>query len=124
MGNAMGVNTWAAFVGTDDKAAVMGDFAMYENRNCRACSRPCAAAGINIVAIHNHMAGESRASSSCTSGASGRRLIWPGVSRQHWIRRTGNSQTRRAVHVSPYNHSVTHKRCDRRSPRLQRFRQS
>ncbi|HSV15217.1 MAG TPA: DUF1259 domain-containing protein, partial [Tepidisphaeraceae bacterium] len=27
MGNQMGVNTWAAFVGSDDKAAVMGDFA-------------------------------------------------------------------------------------------------
>jgi len=30
MGNAMGVNTWAAFAGADDKAAVMGDFAMTE----------------------------------------------------------------------------------------------
>src|SRR5438477_160168 len=26
VGNTMGVNTWAAFVGSDDKAAVMGDF--------------------------------------------------------------------------------------------------
>src|SRR6185312_15453112 len=31
MGAAMGVNTWAAFAGTDDKAIVDGDFAMYEN---------------------------------------------------------------------------------------------
>src|SRR6266700_1991275 len=31
VGNAMGVNTWAAFVGSDDKAVVDGDFAMYES---------------------------------------------------------------------------------------------
>jgi hypothetical protein len=31
IGNAMGVNTWAAFVGTDDEAVVDGDFAMLES---------------------------------------------------------------------------------------------
>jgi len=31
MGNAMGVNTWAAFIGSDEKALVDGDFAMYES---------------------------------------------------------------------------------------------
>jgi hypothetical protein len=29
--NQMGVNTWAAFAGTDDAAVVDGDFAMLEN---------------------------------------------------------------------------------------------
>src|SRR2546422_7654503 len=28
LGNTMGVNTWAAFAGSDDKAVVDGDFAM------------------------------------------------------------------------------------------------
>src|SRR5207237_3487131 len=31
MGNAMGVNTWAAFAGSDDRAIVDGDFAMLES---------------------------------------------------------------------------------------------
>src|SRR5687768_11431267 len=31
VGNTMGVNTWAAFVGGDEKAVVDGDFAMYED---------------------------------------------------------------------------------------------
>src|SRR5207247_2657455 len=31
VGNAMGVNTWAAFVGSDEKAIVDGDFAMLES---------------------------------------------------------------------------------------------
>lgn len=30
VGNTMGINTWAAFVGSDDKAAVDGDFVMFE----------------------------------------------------------------------------------------------
>jgi len=31
VGNAMGVNTWAAFAGSNDYAVVDGDFAMYES---------------------------------------------------------------------------------------------
>ena len=57
MGNQMGVNTWAAFVGSDDKAAVMGDFAMYENE-LQNVLKALRSHGINIVAIHNHMTGE------------------------------------------------------------------
>jgi hypothetical protein len=58
MGNAMGVNTWAAFAGSDDKSAVMGDFAMTENE-LQPVLKALRAANINIVAIHNHMTGES-----------------------------------------------------------------
>ncbi len=58
MGNAMGVNTWAAFVGSDDKAAVMGDFAMTESE-LQPVLKAMRAAKINIVAIHNHMMGET-----------------------------------------------------------------
>src|SRR5439155_14936060 len=32
IGSAMGVNTWAAFAGSDDKAVVDGDFAMHESQ--------------------------------------------------------------------------------------------
>lgn len=54
MGNAMGVNTWVAFVGSDDKAIVDGDFAMLESE-VQPVLKALRGAGINIVAIHNHM---------------------------------------------------------------------
>src|SRR5215210_272881 len=54
MGSAMGVNTWAAFAGTDDRAVVDGDFAMYENE-LQTVLKSLRQSGINIVAIHNHM---------------------------------------------------------------------
>ena len=58
MGNAMGVNTWAAFAGSDDLAVVDGDFAMLEGE-MQAVLKALRHAGINIVAIHQHMTGES-----------------------------------------------------------------
>ncbi len=58
MGNAMGVNTWAAFVGSDELAVVDGDFAMYE-QEVQDVLKTLRRAGINIVAIHNHMIMES-----------------------------------------------------------------
>jgi hypothetical protein len=57
IGNAMGVNTWAAFAGSDDKAVVDGDFAMYE-KEVQGVLKALRGAGIQIVAIHNHMTGE------------------------------------------------------------------
>jgi hypothetical protein len=57
-GNAMGVNTWAAFAGSDDKAVVDGDFAMLETE-LQGVLKALRGAGINIVAIHQHMAGET-----------------------------------------------------------------
>ena len=58
VGNTMGVNTWAAFVGGDDKAVVDGDFVMFENE-VQPVLKALRGAGINVVAIHNHMTGES-----------------------------------------------------------------
>ena len=58
MGNAMGVNTWAAFAGSDEQAIVDGDFAMLEGE-MQAVLKALRHAGINVVAIHQHMAGES-----------------------------------------------------------------
>ncbi|HYS80346.1 MAG TPA: DUF1259 domain-containing protein [Anaeromyxobacteraceae bacterium] len=56
-GNAMGVNTWAAFAGSDDNAIVDGDFAMLESE-LQPVLKALRKAGINIVAIHQHMTGE------------------------------------------------------------------
>jgi len=56
-GAAMGVNTWAAFAGSDGQAMVDGDFAM-EERELQAVLKSLRKAGIDVVAIHNHMTGE------------------------------------------------------------------
>jgi hypothetical protein len=58
VGNEMGVNTWAAFAGSDDNAVVDGDFAMLEGE-LQAVLKTMRADGINIVAIHQHMTEES-----------------------------------------------------------------
>lgn len=55
--NQMGVNTWAALAGSDDNAFVDGDFAMLPSE-LPGVLKALRGAGINIVAIHNHMAGE------------------------------------------------------------------
>ena len=57
VGAAMGVNTWAAFAGSDAMAAVDGDFAMRESE-VQGVLKALRAAGISVVAIHNHMIGE------------------------------------------------------------------
>lgn len=58
VGKQMGVNTWAAFAGSDDKAVVDGDFAMLESE-LQAVLKALRAGSIDIVAIHNHMTGEN-----------------------------------------------------------------
>ena len=58
VGNEMGVNTWAAFAGSDDHAIVDGDFAMTEDE-LQAVLKAMRRDGINIVAIHQHMTHES-----------------------------------------------------------------
>jgi hypothetical protein len=58
VGKAMGVNTWAAFAGSDDQAVVDGDFSMLESE-LQPVLKALRAGNINVVAIHNHMAGET-----------------------------------------------------------------
>jgi Domain of Unknown Function (DUF1259) len=57
VGGGMGVATWAAFGGTDDNAIVDGDFAVVEDE-LQPVLKTLRHAGINIVAIHNHMTHE------------------------------------------------------------------
>ena len=57
VGKTMGVNTWAAFAGSDERAVVDGDFAMLE-AELQGVLKALRGAGIHIVAIHQHMAGE------------------------------------------------------------------
>lgn len=58
VGNAMGVNTWAAFAGSDQQASVDGDFVMLESE-LQGVLKALRGAGINVVAIHNHIETES-----------------------------------------------------------------
>jgi hypothetical protein len=58
VGAPMGVNTWAAFAGTDDRAIVDGDFAMLESE-MQNVLKALRKGGIDIVAIHQHMTGET-----------------------------------------------------------------
>jgi hypothetical protein len=55
--NTMGVNTWAAFAGSDDNAVVDGDFAVTEDE-LQPTARSLLKEKINIVAIHQHMTHE------------------------------------------------------------------
>jgi hypothetical protein len=57
MTKEMGVNTWAAFAGTDDNAVVDGDFAVLEDE-LQPVLKSMRKEGINIVAIHHHMTHE------------------------------------------------------------------
>src|SRR5881396_654217 len=52
----MGLNTWAAFVGTNDNAAVAGDVAMLATE-VQPVLKALRKNGIDVVAIHHHMTG-------------------------------------------------------------------
>jgi hypothetical protein len=60
VGEAMGLNTWAAFSGSDDLAVVDGDFIM-TGEEVQPVLQALRKAGIHIVALHNHMIGEEPA---------------------------------------------------------------
>ena len=57
LGSEMGVNTWAAFAGSNDEAVVDGDFAMTESE-LQTVLKAMRREAINIVAIHQHMSNE------------------------------------------------------------------
>lgn len=52
-----GFNTWAAWQGTPEQAAVAGDFAMLENEVAPVI-KALVENGIEVVAVHNHMVHE------------------------------------------------------------------
>ena len=53
----MGFNTWAAWQGSNEKAAVAGDFAMLE-QEVAPVIKALVENGIEVVAVHNHMVHE------------------------------------------------------------------
>ena len=52
----MGLNTWAAFFGTDENAEIAGDVAMLSGE-VTPVLKALRANGLNVVAIHHHMTG-------------------------------------------------------------------
>jgi len=52
--NFGGFNTWAAWQGTEEKAAIAGDFTMLENE-VEPVIKALIENGIEVVALHNHM---------------------------------------------------------------------
>lgn len=57
VGGAMGLTTWAAFSGSNELAAVDGDFIMTA-AEVQPVLRALRKADIHVVALHNHMIGE------------------------------------------------------------------
>jgi Domain of Unknown Function (DUF1259) len=53
----MGLNTWAAFTGSNDKAAIAGDVAMLESE-VTPVVEALRKNGLDVVAIHHHMTGD------------------------------------------------------------------
>lgn len=54
VGKNMGINSWAAFAGTDEQAMVVGDLALFEPE-LQNVLKTFKNNGIDVVAIHNHM---------------------------------------------------------------------
>ena len=52
----MGLNTWAAFAGSDADAMVAGDIAMLQHE-LNAVLKALRSSGLDVVAIHHHMTG-------------------------------------------------------------------
>jgi len=53
----MGLGSWAAFSGSDERAAMDGDFIMTANE-VQPVLKSLRESGIHVVALHNHMIGE------------------------------------------------------------------
>ncbi|MBI5492720.1 MAG: DUF1259 domain-containing protein [Deltaproteobacteria bacterium] len=54
LGSSMGINSWAAFAGSDKEAVVNGDFVVFENE-LQEVLKALRASNIEITAIHNHL---------------------------------------------------------------------
>ena len=55
---AIGLNSWASFAGNKDNAHIAGDIVMMENE-VNTVIKTLRANNLEVVALHNHMFGES-----------------------------------------------------------------
>jgi len=70
VGGSMGLSSWAAFQGTDDLAAMDGDYIMTA-KEVQPVLRAMRKQGIHVVALHNHMTGDEPAFYFCHFWATG-----------------------------------------------------
>lgn len=57
IGGSMGLTTWAAFTGSDERASIDGDFIM-TGEEVQPVLRALREGGLHVVALHNHMLDE------------------------------------------------------------------
>lgn len=57
IGGSMGLTTWAAFVGSDERASIDGDFIMTADQ-VQVVIASLRQHRLHVVALHNHMIGE------------------------------------------------------------------
>lgn len=60
IGVSLGLETWATFIGSDERASVDGDFIM-TGPEVQPVLKSLRAGGLHIVALHHHMIGETPA---------------------------------------------------------------
>jgi hypothetical protein len=77
----MGLNSWAAFIGSDQDAAIAGDVAMLAHE-VTPVLKALRANGLDVVAIHQHMTTTSPTIFFCTIGAADRQRNWLAGSRK------------------------------------------
>jgi hypothetical protein len=77
----IGLNTWAAFVGTNVDAAVAGDIAMLDSE-VTPTLKALRTNGLDVVAIHHHMINSGPMIIFLHYGVVGRLTNWRPASRQ------------------------------------------
>lgn len=100
VGKEMGVNTWAAFAGSDKNAVVDGDFVVREDE-LQPALRTLREGDINIVVIHQHTTHEEPRYIFSITGAKATRRIWLKPSKRRWISRPIRLQNRRTASTEP-----------------------
>ena len=96
----MGLNTWAAFYGTDVDAVVAGDVATLA-LEVTPVLKALRAHGIDVVAMHHHMLGTQPIVSFCTTGARARPISWRPVCGPRSINSVTPSRASERVTRSP-----------------------
>ena len=93
----MGLNTWAAFVGTDDNAAIAGDVAMLADE-VTPVLKALRQNGLDVVAIHHHMTDTEPDDLFFHYWGTGPAEKLAAASRRHWINwaKPGHRDKRRA----------------------------
>ena len=78
----MGLNTWAAFCRHERQRGDRGRRRDARQPEVTPVLKALRRTALDVVAIHNHMTGTARPSTSCTTGGQARPKSWPPASRR------------------------------------------